>query len=53
MNQMISGHEDLHEEYYSEKDVKKRLLANHIVPILEKAGLFDQAKQKTNKKKES
>ena len=44
MDQMIIKHDDLHDEYYAEEDTKKRLLATHIVPILEKAGLFNQYK---------
>ena len=44
MNQMIDNRVDLHEEYYSEKDRKKRMLAIHVIPILEKSGLFEQAK---------
>lgn len=40
MDQMIEGRDDLHIEYYSEQDDDKRILASHIIPILEKAGLF-------------
>ena len=42
MNQMIDNRVDLHDEYYAEKDLKKRRLASHVIPILEKSGLFDQ-----------
>jgi len=41
MDQMIVNHNDLHDEYYSEEDTNKRLQATHVVPILEKAGLFN------------
>lgn len=44
MDQMIVGHDDLHDEYYTEEDTSRRLQASHVVPILEKAGLFNQAK---------
>lgn len=44
MNQMIDNRVDLHDEYYAEKDLKKRHLASHLIPILEKSGLFDQYK---------
>ena len=44
MDQMIINRDDLHDEYYTEKNSNKRLLASHVVPILEKAGLFNQAK---------
>ena len=44
MDQMIIGHDDLHDEYYAEEDTNRRLQASHVVPILEKAGLFNQAK---------
>ena len=42
MEQMIAGHDDLYDEYYSEKQKSKRILAKHILPILRKAGLFTQ-----------
>ena len=44
MDQMIVGHDDLHDEYYTEEDTSRRLQASHVLPILEKAGLFNQAK---------
>jgi hypothetical protein len=44
MDQMIANRDDLHDEYYAEENTTKRLLAKHIIPILEKAGLFEQAK---------
>lgn len=44
MDQMIIKYNDLRDEYYAEEDTKKRILATHIVPILEKAGLFNQYK---------
>lgn len=40
MGQMLEGHNELLEEYLSEQDVRNRLQATHIVPILERAGLF-------------
>ena len=40
MDQMIGKHKNLHDEYYAEENTSKRRLATHIVPILEKAGLF-------------
>ena len=36
---------DLIREYYSETNKQKRILADHVMPILEKAGLFEQQKQ--------
>ena len=45
MNQMINNRDDLHDEYYAEKESSKRLLATHVIPILEKAGLFEQSKK--------
>ena len=41
IKQMVSD-KALRKEYFSEKEKKKRLLAKHIVPILDKAGLFRQ-----------
>ena len=43
MSQMIDNRGDLLDEYYAEKDLKKRLLATHVIPILEKTSLFEQA----------
>lgn len=51
MNLMVQNREDLRKEYYAEENKSKRLLATHIVPILEKAGLFEQSKEKETKKK--
>ena len=51
MNQMVQNREDLRKEYYAEENKSKRLLATHIVPILEKAGLFEQPKKKGTEKK--
>ena len=42
MEQMLVNHNKLRYEYYSEEDAAKRILASHIIPILEKAGLFHQ-----------
>lgn len=44
MEQMINDarHNDLYDEFYAERDPEKRLLAKHVIPILEKAGLFSQ-----------
>ena len=36
---------DLIREYYSETNKQKRILADHVMPILEKAGLFEQQHQ--------
>ena len=44
MRQMLVGQYDLLNEYYAEENKYDRLLAVHIVPILEKSGLFSQAK---------
>ena len=46
MDQMIINRDDLHDEYYAEENTSKRLRATHVIPILEKAGLFEQGKQK-------
>lgn len=43
MEQMIGYHNSLNDEYFSEKDASKRVLAEHVIPILEKAGLFGQS----------
>jgi hypothetical protein len=51
MNQMVQNREDLRKEYYTEENKSKRLLATHIVPILEKAGLLEQPKEKETEKK--
>lgn len=40
MDMMMADHEDLKNEFYSEKSRRKRLLASYVIPILEKAGLF-------------
>ena len=40
MNQMIGTFPDLYKEYYAEGNTSKRILAKHVIPILEKAGLF-------------
>lgn len=37
---------DLIREYYSQKNKQNRILANHVMPILEKAGLFEQQPKK-------
>ena len=50
MDQMIINRDDLHHEYYAEDNDSKRMLATHVIPILEKAGLFEQAQQKVNEK---
>ena len=41
MDQMIMNHYDLYQEYYAEEKPSKRILATHVIPILEKAGLFE------------
>ena len=41
MDMIMTDHEDLKNEYYSEKNKRKRLLASYIIPILKKAGLFN------------
>lgn len=41
IEQMVTN-EDLRKAYFSEKEKKKRLLAKHIIPILDKAGIFNQ-----------
>ena len=51
MNQMVQNREDLRKEYYAEENKSKRLLATHIVPILEKAGLLEQPKEKGTEQK--
>lgn len=43
MEQMMEGHDDLRDEYFSEQDDKKRMQATHIIPLLEKGGLFKAA----------
>lgn len=45
MDQMLQGREDLQKEYYAEENKSKRLLAVHVIPILEKVGLFEQSKE--------
>ncbi len=45
IDQMIAGRDDLHDEYYAEENTNKRLFASHIIPILEKAGLFNQVRR--------
>lgn len=40
MHEIVKDNEELHFEYWSEKSESKRLLASHILPILEKAGLI-------------
>lgn len=44
MEQMIAGanHYELTSDFYSVKDTEMRLLANHVIPILEKAGLLKE-----------
>lgn len=41
MEKLIYGHDDLHTEYYSEKRKSDRILAKHVFPILEKAGVIE------------
>ncbi|MBO7067607.1 MAG: hypothetical protein J6W52_02860 [Bacteroidaceae bacterium] len=48
MGRLIAGHDELYDEYFSESDRSRRLLASHIYPILKKAGLFKKLKQKTD-----
>ena len=48
MENMLKKDTDLCNKYYSEKDDKKRMKANHIVPILEQAGLFNQKHDSQN-----
>ena len=43
MDQMLADHNELRYKYYDERDGEKRMLAKHIIPILEEAGLFNQA----------
>ena len=45
MNQIVSVREDLHDEYFAEKNASKRIRATHVIPILEKTGLFEQSEQ--------
>ena len=45
MDQMIVNRDDLHDEYYAEENSSKRILATQVIPILEKAGLFEQTKK--------
>lgn len=42
MEKMLKKDTDLCNKYYSEEKDNKRMLASHIIPILEEAGLFDQ-----------
>lgn len=48
MDMIVANDENLKREYYSEEDREDRHLASHVIPILEKAGVFSQAKQKEN-----
>ena len=41
MEKLIYGHDDLHTEYYSEERKSDRILAKHVFPILEKAGVIE------------
>lgn len=40
IDKMIANRSDLREDYYSEKNDNKRIRANHVIPILEKAGII-------------
>ena len=42
MEQMIIARSDLRQKYFSERDKAKRLLASHVLHILEESGLFEQ-----------
>ena len=42
MEKMLKKDTALCNKYYSEEKDNKRMLASHIIPILEEAGLFDQ-----------
>ena len=44
VDKMVTS-KDLIREYYSETNKQKRILADHVMPILEKAGLFEQQNQ--------
>ena len=44
-SQMLKDYHDLWLEYRSEQDDRKRILADRVVPLLEKAGLFNQSKR--------
>jgi hypothetical protein len=37
-----TNHYELINEYYSVKETEQRLQAKHVIPILEKVGLFSQ-----------
>ena len=40
MDLLLSGHEDVKNEFYSEKNKRKRLWVSYVLPILEKAGIL-------------
>lgn len=42
MEQMLNGDSELCAWYYSVEDKSKRMTATHVIPILEKAGLFTE-----------
>ncbi|MBQ7419555.1 MAG: hypothetical protein IJV17_02305 [Prevotella sp.] len=45
MDLMIVRHDDLRKEFFEEKKASKRILAKRVIPLLEKAGLFEQYKK--------
>lgn len=42
MDKMFANRKDLYDEYHAEKNISKRLLATHVLPILEKSGFFSK-----------
>ena len=42
MDKMLANRKDLYDEYHTEKNISKRLLATHVLPILEKGGFFSR-----------
>lgn len=46
MDKIIDNDYELNKQYYSETKTNKRILASHVIPILEKTGIFDYVEQK-------
>ena len=46
MDKIIDNDYELNKQYYSETKTNKRILASHVIPILEKTGIFDYVQQK-------
>ena len=52
INQILSYDTDLFMEYYSETNASQRIMAEHVLPLLKKAGFFTKIAREDNETKE-